>query len=39
MIAGIVTSFVLLGIEIKFQWIIDLILKAQVKRVQVLLKC
>ena len=30
MIAGIVISFLLLGIEVKFQWIIDLILKAQV---------
>ncbi|CAB3985657.1 glutamate receptor 2-like isoform X1 [Paramuricea clavata] len=29
MTAGIVTSFLLLGIEIKFKWIIDLILKAQ----------
>lgn len=33
MTAGIVTSFLLLGIEIKFKWIIDLILKAQVKQI------
>ena len=38
MIAGIVTSFLLLGIEIKFKWIIDLILKAQVNFVKQIVK-
>ena len=30
MIAGIIISFLLLAVEVKFKWIIDLFLKAQV---------